>query len=67
MKCYHFCSREFLNQLKKEKEISPINKMKRDNKRFAYQYLFDNLNDGNDMFFCWGSKKIKVKKLNMIN
>ena len=57
MKCYHFCSREFLNQLKKEKEIFPINKMKRDNKRFAYQYLF----------FVGEVKKIKVKKLNMIN
>jgi len=60
MLCYHFCSKDFLEELK-EKNIVIPDKLHFDetsNRNGAYDYLFNKLNVSS-LFFAWGSESNK--------
>lgn len=67
MKCYHYCTKEFLQELIDKRVIYPkqavnytdvSNKIAED---YVKEYVFENkkINKGNGMFFCWSHPDYK--------
>ena len=61
IKCYHFCSNEFYNDLINKGMIIADNRInnKADSTKYGYDYVFNKMkiNDGNGMFFSWVNYK----------
>lgn len=57
IKCYHFCSNEFYNELIVKGEIVADDRInnRNDATRYGYDYIFNKMkiNNGNGMFFSW--------------
>lgn len=57
IKCYHFCSNEFYDELINKGEIVADNRVnnRNDATRYGYDYIFNKMkiNNGNGMFFSW--------------
>lgn len=62
MRCYHFCSTEFFNELTSKKRIFPI-KSDVGNRNNAYEYLFHEINEDKPMFFAWQSLENRGEKI----
>lgn len=66
-KLYHFCTKEFFEQLQQENIViaGDIKQSVPDNNKYAYNYIFKekNINNGNGMFFLWYDKKNKGSEI----
>ena len=69
-KRFHFCTKEFLEELKNKSIIYADDRNPKGSTNFAYDYIFfkeKKINNGNGMFFLWEDYKCKGNKINISN